>query len=361
MSEAAVRLVGLRKVFGARGGNEDDVVAVDSIDLEVAGRRVLRDARPVGLGQDHRAADDRRLRAADRRRGAPRRPRRHPRRAVRPRRQHGLPGLRAVPAHDGAAERRLRPDGQEGRQARAPASGPTRRWPRCGSRASASGDPASSPAASGSGWRSPAPWSTGPGCCCSTSRSAPSTSSCASRCRSSSRRIQRDVGITFLFVTHDQEEALTMSDRIAVFNRGRIEQVGTAAEVYERPASAFVAGFVGTSNLLQGEPAVSPARRPGAGLGAAREGPHRARARLPRHGPGDVRAEGRSPRSSTPARRPACSCGWTPGAEIAALVQNTGAAGDHRPTAVTGSRSASTGQRTRHTSAIDGSTDASTA
>ncbi len=65
--------------------------------------------------------------------------------------------------------------------------------------------------------------------------------------------IQRDVGITFLFVTHDQEEALTLSDRVAVFNSGRIEQVGTAREVYEQPASGFVAGFVGTSNLLSGE------------------------------------------------------------------------------------------------------------
>jgi putative spermidine/putrescine transport system ATP-binding protein len=66
------------------------------------------------------------------------------------------------------------------------------------------------------------------------------------------KSIQRQVGITFLFVTHDQEEALTMSDRIAVFNAGRIEQVGTPAEVYERPASSFVAGFVGTSNLIAG-------------------------------------------------------------------------------------------------------------
>jgi len=65
--------------------------------------------------------------------------------------------------------------------------------------------------------------------------------------------IQRDVGITFVFVTHDQEEALTMSDRIAVFNAGRIEQVGSAADVYEHPATEFVAGFVGTSNLLRGE------------------------------------------------------------------------------------------------------------
>jgi len=75
--------------------------------------------------------------------------------------------------------------------------------------------------------------------------------------------IQRDVGITFLFVTHDQEEALTLSDRIAVFNAGRIEQVGTAHDVYESPASAFVAGFVGTSNLLTGETARAVMRRDG--------------------------------------------------------------------------------------------------
>jgi putative spermidine/putrescine transport system ATP-binding protein len=68
------------------------------------------------------------------------------------------------------------------------------------------------------------------------------------------RRIQRDVsevGITFVYVTHDQEEALTMSDRLAVFNEGRIEQLGTPAEVYERPETEFVAGFVGISNVLE--------------------------------------------------------------------------------------------------------------
>ena len=64
------------------------------------------------------------------------------------------------------------------------------------------------------------------------------------------KRIQREVGITFVYVTHDQEEALTMSDRLAVFNNGRIEQVGSPAEVYEHPANVFIAGFVGVSNLL---------------------------------------------------------------------------------------------------------------
>ena len=64
------------------------------------------------------------------------------------------------------------------------------------------------------------------------------------------KRIQRELGITFVYVTHDQEEALAMSDRLAVFNAGRIEQVGPPAEVYERPSTEFVAGFVGVSNVL---------------------------------------------------------------------------------------------------------------
>ena len=69
------------------------------------------------------------------------------------------------------------------------------------------------------------------------------------------KAIQQQVGITFIYVTHDQEEALTMSDRLAVFNQGRIEQLGPPSEIYERPATAFVAGFVGTSNLLRGDAA----------------------------------------------------------------------------------------------------------
>lgn len=78
------------------------------------------------------------------------------------------------------------------------------------------------------------------------------------------KTIQKQVGITFVFVTHDQEEALTMSDRIAVFSEGKVEQVGSPAEVYEHPSSPFVAGFVGTSNLVDGDMARritgSPAR-----------------------------------------------------------------------------------------------------
>ncbi|GAA5036513.1 ABC transporter ATP-binding protein [Microbacterium fluvii] len=67
------------------------------------------------------------------------------------------------------------------------------------------------------------------------------------------KQIQRDLGITFIFVTHDQEEALTLSDRIAVFHDGRIEQLGSPQDLYERPASRFVADFVGTSNLFDAD------------------------------------------------------------------------------------------------------------
>ena len=66
------------------------------------------------------------------------------------------------------------------------------------------------------------------------------------------KRLQREVGVTTIYVTHDQEEALTMSDRIAVMDRGRIEQVATPRALYEAPATAFVAGFIGNVNLLTG-------------------------------------------------------------------------------------------------------------
>jgi putative spermidine/putrescine transport system ATP-binding protein len=77
------------------------------------------------------------------------------------------------------------------------------------------------------------------------------------------KQIQRDVGITFVFVTHDQEEALSMSDRVAVFRDGRVEQVATPVELYEHPASSFVAGFVGTSNRISGEAAARLLGTPG--------------------------------------------------------------------------------------------------
>ena len=69
------------------------------------------------------------------------------------------------------------------------------------------------------------------------------------------KEIQQEVGLTFIYVTHDQDEALTMSDRLAVFSQGKVEQVGTPADVYEQPATGFVAGFVGISNVVKGDAA----------------------------------------------------------------------------------------------------------
>jgi putative spermidine/putrescine transport system ATP-binding protein len=91
------------------------------------------------------------------------------------------------------------------------------------------------------------------------------------------KRIQGEVGITFVYVTHDQEEALTMSDRLAVFRAGRIEQVGTPAEVYERPANEFVAGFVGISNVVERDGrrfTIRPEKIRLLGEGVAAEGLH---------------------------------------------------------------------------------------
>jgi putative spermidine/putrescine transport system ATP-binding protein len=77
------------------------------------------------------------------------------------------------------------------------------------------------------------------------------------------KTIQQEVGITFIYVTHDQEEALAMSDRMAIFNEGLIEQVGTPADVYEAPATPFVAGFVGASNIISSETALAVLGRAG--------------------------------------------------------------------------------------------------
>src|SRR5262249_33297730 len=87
------------------------------------------------------------------------------------------------------------------------------------------------------------------------------------------KRLQRDVGVTTIYVTHDQEEALTMSDRVAVMRAGRLEQVGTPREIYETPRTVFVAGFIGNTNLFAGRSraAVDCAGVPIATAGAAPE------------------------------------------------------------------------------------------
>jgi putative spermidine/putrescine transport system ATP-binding protein len=142
------------------------------------------------------------------------------------------------------------------------------------------------------------------------------------------KAIQRDVGITFLFVTHDQEEALTMSDRIAVFRQGRIEQVGTAREVYEQPATEFVAGFVGTSNLLDGEVARTVLGDPA----AATVRPEKLRvAPAGAAAPGEVSAEGVVTEVVYTGVATRVLVRLDAGAELTVLVQNTGARDDAVP------------------------------
>ena len=96
------------------------------------------------------------------------------------------------------------------------------------------------------------------------------------------KALQQDLGMTFLYVTHDQEEALTMSDHVAVFNEGRIEQVGSPREIYERPATEFVAGFVGTSNILERDGRRFSVRPERIDLNGARRAGRRRRRRLRR-------------------------------------------------------------------------------
>ena len=137
--------------------------------------------------------------------------------------------------------------------------------------------------------------------------------------------IQREVGITFLFVTHDQDEALTMSDRIAVFNHGRIEQVGTASEVYERPASEFVAGFVGTSNLLRGEVAEALLGDPA----ASSVRPEKMRVARAGSAPAtDVSADGEVVEVVYTGAATRVIVRLDADVEVAALLQNTGVADD---------------------------------
>ena len=106
-------------------------------------------------------------------------------------------------------------------------------------------------AASSSASRSPGRWRSSRRCCCSTSRCPRSTPRSGSRCATRSAAIQRQLGITTVYVTHDQEEALSLSDRVVVMSEGRIEQIGTPPEIYNFPATAFVASFVGTLNAVE--------------------------------------------------------------------------------------------------------------
>ena len=198
--------------------------------------RILRAARPVGLGQDDDAAHPRRPRDGERRPRADGRRRRDDAGARRARRRDGVPELRALSAHDGRAEHRLsaedgRHAGRRDRRARSPTPPPRSTSATC-----CSARPASSRAASSSAARWRARSCASRACSCSTSRCRTSTRSCAWRRASSCSKLQRSLGATTVYVTHDQEEAMTLADRIAVFMDGRIVQVGTPREIFSHAA-----------------------------------------------------------------------------------------------------------------------------
>ena len=107
-------------------------------------------------------------------------------------------------------------------------------------------------AASSSAWHWRVRWPLRPACCCSMSRCRPWMPRCASGCAARSGNCSGGYGVTTIMVTHDQEEALSMADRVVVMNEGVIEQVGSPSDVYERPATPFVADFLGKVNVLKG-------------------------------------------------------------------------------------------------------------
>ena len=163
--------------------------------------------------------------------------------------------------------------------------------------------PRSSPAVSSSASRWPARWSADPRVLLLDEPLGALDLKLREQMQVELKAIQREVGITFVIVTHDQDEALTLCDRLAVFNDGRIEQIGNARDVYENPANRFVADFVGTSNVLDGEAAEALLGRTGTFVIR----PERVARLRPGNRSGgrgaDRRGDGR-PKSSTQARSP---------------------------------------------------------
>ena len=192
----------------------------------------------------------------------PRRRRRHRPAALQARRQHGLPVLRAVPAPRASS-------------ATSPSASSARRSPRPRSR-SASARRSSSSSSAASASASPAQLSGGQQQRVALARALVNRPRALlldeplgaldlrlrKQLQIELKRIQQDVGITFVHVTHDQEEAMTMADTIAVMNEGRIEQAGSAADLYERPRTEFVANFLGVSNLVDAKLASTRGPRP---------------------------------------------------------------------------------------------------
>ena len=194
-----------------------------------------------------------------------------------------LPARRAVPAHDRGGEHRLQPQAARLAQGPHPRRASRSCWRSSGSTAWAAAAPRSSPAARSSAPRSPARWPPSPAVLLLDEPLSALDLKLRQHMQLELRAIQRTLGSTFVYVTHDQTEALVMSDRIAIMNAGRIEQVGTPREIYTRPASVFASDFIGETNLVQGTVS-EPGRRAGHAGGRAGHAPGRSVRRRPSGG-----------------------------------------------------------------------------
>ena len=240
-----LRIEGLSKRFGG-------FAAVDHLSLDIYAGEFFALLGPSGCGKTtllrliagfERPSAGRILLDGDRSRAGA---------ALSASRQHDVPELCAVPASHRRGQYRVRPQAGGPAQAgdRTAASPTCWRW--SSSKISAGASRMSFPAASASAWRWRVRWSSGRACCCSTNRWRRSTRSCATQTRFELMELQRRLGLTFVIVTHDQSEAMIVADRIGVMDRGRLMQVASPAEIYERPNSRWVADFVGDVNLFEG-------------------------------------------------------------------------------------------------------------
>ena len=299
-------------------------------------RLVLRAARPVGLRQDDDAADDRRLRGADRGADLPRRPGR--RRTARRTSATSTPCSRATRSSRTCRSRTTSRSGSSGSASRRPRSAGACR--RCSSSSVSRAREKRKPRQLSGGQQQRVALARALVCNPRVLLLDEPLGALDLKLRKQMqlelKRIQHEVGITFVHVTHDQEEAMTMADTIAVMNGGRIEQLGSPAELYERPATAFVAGFLGVSNLLAGT-VEEDGRRSGsttARAAGARERHARATSR-PACGRRRSRSGGRrrerarrarSPRPRTSASRRRSSCATAAG-DVHVFAQNIEAGG----------------------------------
>ena len=201
--------------------------------------------------------------------GAARRQRRHPAAAVEAQRRHGVPELRAVPAPDRGAERRLRPGDAQAAEGRDRRAASRRRWRWSGSPASARRLPRQLSGGQQQRVALARALAIRPDVLLLDEPLSNLDAKLRQEVRVEIRELQRQLGLTTVMVTHDQEEALTMADRLVVMNEGAVHQVGTQRDLYERPADRFVAGFVGRTTFLAGTVETAGRFRTDGGLGLA--------------------------------------------------------------------------------------------